>query len=180
MHVAYWLLTWRTYGTWLPGDARGFISHVRGTDGAGMRHNIPGTACDYNIPALERYVRSQMKGKPILLTADQAALAAEEMQHSAHHSGWTMTALAMMVNHVHLIVAAPEDVLPDRLFQIFKSYASRKLNQHYPKPPGGTWWAVSGSRRRLPTERALHAAIEYVKNQEHPLRLWTADSEPVM
>ena len=24
----YWLLTWTTYGTWLPGDARGFVSNV--------------------------------------------------------------------------------------------------------------------------------------------------------
>ena len=25
----YWLLTWTTYGTWLPGDDRGFVSPVR-------------------------------------------------------------------------------------------------------------------------------------------------------
>ena len=29
----YWLLTWTTYGTWLPGDRRGFVSNV--LDGSG-------------------------------------------------------------------------------------------------------------------------------------------------
>jgi len=24
----HWLLTWTTYGTWLPGDARGFVSPI--------------------------------------------------------------------------------------------------------------------------------------------------------
>ncbi len=32
----YWPLTWTTYGTWLPGDARGFaVSNVR--DGLGRQ-----------------------------------------------------------------------------------------------------------------------------------------------
>jgi hypothetical protein len=29
----FWLLTWTTYGTWLPGDERGFVSEVRDDSG---------------------------------------------------------------------------------------------------------------------------------------------------
>jgi hypothetical protein len=45
----YWLLTRTTYGTWLPGDVRGFVSRVRdlrrGTKGEGGAHapRSPGT-----------------------------------------------------------------------------------------------------------------------------------------
>src|SRR5947209_816005 len=28
----YWFLTWTTYGTWLPGDARGFVGRVWSAD----------------------------------------------------------------------------------------------------------------------------------------------------
>jgi hypothetical protein len=27
--LRYWFLIWTTYGTWLPGDDRGFVSPVR-------------------------------------------------------------------------------------------------------------------------------------------------------
>ena len=174
METAFWLLTWRTYGTWLPGDARGFVSNVRGVDGCGERHNTPGTECERDLPGLQRYAREQMKGEPVLLTADQARLVAADFRSSAEFRGWPVQALAVMANHVHLVVSAPEEVLTDRLLQVFKSYASRKLNQAYPRPVGGTWWAASGSRRRLPNEQAVLAAVEYVRNQEYPLAIWTA------
>ena len=172
--MAHWLLTWRTYGTWLPGDARGFVSNVRGEDGHGERHNVPGTDCDRDLPGLERYARDQMKGKPILLGAEQARLVADDFRSSAAFRGWPLHAVAVLVNHVHLVVAAPEEVLTERLLQVFKSYASRKLNGLYPKPVNGSWWAVSGSRRRLPDERAVAAATAYVLNQQHPLVVWAA------
>ena len=34
----YWLLTWHTYGTWLPGDRRGFVGRVR--EGSGPREVV--------------------------------------------------------------------------------------------------------------------------------------------
>src|SRR5690349_21194983 len=38
-----WHLTWTTYGTWLPGDERGFVSNVRDGDGPEVKHNTPAT-----------------------------------------------------------------------------------------------------------------------------------------
>jgi hypothetical protein len=40
------------------------------------------------------------------------------------------------------------------------------------RPLSDTWWSESGSRRKLPDERALLAAIAYVCDQEHPLLVW--------
>jgi hypothetical protein len=54
----YWLLTNTTYGTWLPGDHRGFVGHVlehRPTELDEDRrivHTIPGTPCDVGLPGL--------------------------------------------------------------------------------------------------------------------------------
>ena len=174
MEPAYWLLTWRTYGTWLPGDRRGFVNNVRGADGHGERHNVPGTECDHDLPALERYAREQMKREPIYLTLEQARMVAADFRSSAAYRGWSLLALAVMANHVHLVVAAPEEVLTDRLLQVFKSYASRKLNGSSAKPSNGTWWAASGSRWRLPNEQAVEAAVAYTQNQPNPLVIWMA------
>ena len=53
----YWLLTWTCYGTWLSGDARGFVANVRGEDGNAVIHNVPGTQCDADMPLLEAWMR---------------------------------------------------------------------------------------------------------------------------
>jgi hypothetical protein len=39
----YWLITWCTYGSWLPSDPRGFVGPVRDGSGTQVIHNIPGT-----------------------------------------------------------------------------------------------------------------------------------------
>src|SRR5262249_61062771 len=38
----YWLLTWTTYGSWLPGDARGSVASVRNKTGPRIEHDQPG------------------------------------------------------------------------------------------------------------------------------------------
>jgi hypothetical protein len=38
----YWLTTWTTYGSRLPGDKQGFVGNVREADGTQATHNIPG------------------------------------------------------------------------------------------------------------------------------------------
>jgi REP element-mobilizing transposase RayT len=77
-----------------------------------------------------------------------------------------------MGNHVHLIVGVPGDPDPSDILGDFKSYGSRALNRRWPKPVSGTWWTEGGSKRKLPDERALFAAIRYVQNQPNALVIW--------
>ncbi len=168
----YWLLTWTTYGTWLPGDARGCVTRVREgalPDGPRIEHDTPGTPYVQSIPGLVRASRSAMKGEPIWLNAEQAATAALDFSASARFRGWELLAGAVMANHVHLVVGVPGDTDPTKLLQIFKSYASRALNQRWGRPRAGTWWTESGSRRKLADNRAVSAATRYVDNQPHGL-----------
>src|SRR6266540_502234 len=60
----YWLLTTTTYGTWLPGDERGFVSNLANEAGKGERHNVPGTPCDEDLPRLRAYMVEQLKCPP--------------------------------------------------------------------------------------------------------------------
>jgi REP element-mobilizing transposase RayT len=168
----YWLLTWTTYGTWLPGDRRGFVSPVRQDDGTHVVHNVPGTPIDSDMPELEQEMRQSMKGRPIRLAPEQATVVLEQFHETAAYRGWQLFAAAVMANHVHLVVGVAGDPEPERMMHSFKSYASRALNKRWQRPSNGTWWTSSGSKRKLPDERSVIGAVRYVLEQEYPLVVW--------
>ena len=175
-HATSWLLTWTTYGTWLPGDRRGFVSSIRDQAGTRVRHNQPATEYASDLPGLSRYARSIMKGESILLAPDHAEVLMAEFRRTAEFRKWGLSAAAIMANHVHLVVAVPDVVAGERLLQEFESYSSRVLNQQYGARPNGSWWTRSGSTRVLPNQEAVEAAIEYVRCQSRPLIVWLAGS----
>ena len=58
----FWFLTWTTYGTWLPGDARGFVSPVWDDECERLViHNELNTPYDTNLPKLEAECRGSLK-----------------------------------------------------------------------------------------------------------------------
>jgi REP element-mobilizing transposase RayT len=171
----YWFLTWTTYATWLPGDARGFVSNVAPDDGKGVRHNISGTPYDSDHPRLNRHMQQALKGPPIYLIADQAFALLPQLQETAGHRQWLLLAVGIMANHVHIVLGVPGDPEPECLLRDLKSYGSRTLNRSWGKPASETWWTESGSTRKLPDEAAVRAAVQYVKDQEYPLLIWTLE-----
>lgn len=116
-----------------------------------------------------------MKGPPVWLNLDQSEVVMDQFRETEQYRGWEILAAAVMANHFHLVVGAPETVASDTLLRDFKSYASRALNKRWPRPDSGTWWTESGSRRRLPDERAVENAVRYVLNQERPLAVYSKD-----
>jgi REP element-mobilizing transposase RayT len=165
----FWLLTWTTYGTWLPGDARGFVSNVRDGPGAEVRHNNPGTPYDANDARVYQRAQDNLVGKPVWLTAEQAVIVADHFAETASYRGWQLLAAAVMANHVHLVVGVTGDPDPAKLLHDFKSYGTRALKVKGHEPSGGRWWTESGSRRKLTDETAVRAAVEYVRSQHKAL-----------
>ena len=66
----HWFLTWTTYGTWLPGDDRGFVSNVSSPDGIGQRLNEVGSEPTSRMRGLQIMAHKSMKGSPIYLTTE--------------------------------------------------------------------------------------------------------------
>ena len=102
-----WLLTWTTYGTWLPGSERGFVGKVRDANGRPRLRNEYGTSVEPPNPALERYAREALLGPPVYLTAAQAACVGAQFHETAEYRGWTPHVMAVMWNHVHIALTAP-------------------------------------------------------------------------
>ena len=171
-----WLLTWTTYGTWLPGDERGSVSNVADRSGKGHRLNAPGTAPAAPRRGLAVAALAKAGGPPVLLTSSQAEEVVRQFHETAVYRGWTLLAVAVMANHVHLVVGVDGDPEPDTLLRDFKSYASRRLNRVYGVRVGGTWWTEGGSRRKLPDDAAVRAAVAYVERQENPLVVWSVNT----
>jgi REP element-mobilizing transposase RayT len=171
----HWLLTWTTYGSWLPGDERGSVTPVRDAPGPRLKHNRPRTDYDSSLPGLARSARSLLKSPPIRLTLPQAEVILAQFHETAQHRGWTLLAVAIMRTHIHIVIGVPGDPDPDTILRDFKSYASRALNRSWTKPASGTWWTESGSKRKLPDEPAVLAAVRYVAHQPAPLLIWIAD-----
>ena len=115
-----------------------------------------------------------MKGDPIKLIYAQAEALLEQFQTTTRIRNWTLFAVAIMANHVHIVVGVPGDPAPSAILRDFKSYGSGKLNQTWGKPKSDTWWTDSGSKRKLTPPEAVLAAVQYVLDQEFPLLVWTA------
>ena len=146
----FWLLTWSTYGTRLPGDDRGFVGRIRrSTTGERHRNNAVGVEPDRSLRGLELSARSQMKGEIVYLTQVQAELIVGEFLKTCEIRGWQLNAAAVMEDHIHLVVGVPDDPDPALLLKVFKSYASRALNDRFGDRQSATWWTASGSRRVL-------------------------------
>ena len=170
----HWFLTWTTYGTWLPGDRRGFVGPIETAHGTIEVHNIPGEPYDRDLPDLEFAARAAMKGPAVWLDRDQAVAVRDQILETAGHRGWRVLAVSIMSNHCHAIVTVPGDSDPSKLLGDFKAYASRRLSRLWTKPAGGTWWTEHGSKRRRRTEASVRAAVHYTLDQ-HGMLAWSVD-----
>ena len=150
--VLAYFLTWTTYGTWLPGDKRGWVHH---SDGA---WHVP-----FRVPNSRLAGAAARKAKnPVRFSSIQRRIAEETIRESCEVKGWILHTLNVRSNHVHVVLTAG-DVSPEKVMIHLKAYASRRLNAQ----AGGRrrWWTRHGSTRYIKTSHSLAKAVEYVKNQ---------------
>jgi REP element-mobilizing transposase RayT len=162
--LAYFL-TWGTYGTWLPGDERGWSEH-----GHGWQPPNP-------VRKLEAAAR--MTEDACRLDAEQRDIVERQIRETCQVRGWQLHAVNCRSNHLHVVVTA--DVAPELVRNQFKAWATRRLKELESKrrqarglgadtgPMRENWWAERGSRRFLNDEESLEGAILYVRDgQDRP------------
>lgn len=171
----YWFLTWTTYGTWLPGDERGFVGMAADENGSVINHNQFGMPSAQPDRRLRESAERSLKGAPIVLVRSQAESLFTQFHETAAIRKWLPIAVGIMSTHIHLITGVPRDPDPDKILGDFKAYGSRCLNQEWGKPLSETWWTTGGSKRKLSDERAVKAAVNYIRQQPNPLLLWTRE-----
>jgi hypothetical protein len=147
-----YFLTWVTYGTWLTGDARGWVEHRHGWQ---LRDPVR------ELEAAKRMTEDACRLDPELRCAVERQIA-----ETCQHRGWHLHAVNCRSNHVHVVVSAG-DAPPKRIRATLKAWATRCLRQHAPSIADASgydavrenWWAERGSIRFLYEDSGLDAAV---------------------
>ena len=169
----YWFFTWRTYGTWLPGQS-GFVGNYVTTAGNRVTDNRTGEIAGPSMPALADWVREHLTDTAVYLTPEQAGAVAAQLHETAQFRNRSIDALAIMSDHIHLVFGVIGDPDPNELLKDWKRYGSRPLNASLGR--NRDWWARDGSTRRVGTARSRAKAICYVNHQEAPLVVWVSET----
>jgi hypothetical protein len=153
--LAYFI-TWTTYGTWLPGDERGWRKHgsyvVEAPD-----------------PALRETASRAMTGEPVVLSDTQRdAVDAVIVRHCAIR-GWVLHARNVRSNHVHVVVSA--GIAGDVVRAQLKAWCSRRLSEQAGMIGAGKngqarWFSERGDVAYIDDDDQLRDATTYVNEYQ--------------
>lgn len=150
-HIPFgYLITFRTYGTWLHGR-EGSVDRFHRSYGS---PKLPADAARY------RYNRDALVQPPVILSAKQRAIVEEAIRETCAVRKWPNWAVNVRTTHVHVVVTP--NCKPERVLSAFKANATRKMKAANCWQSEKSPWAYRGSRRYLWTEEALFDAIDYV------------------
>jgi hypothetical protein len=156
--LAYFL-TWATYGTWLPGDERGWVEYRKGWQEADE--------------VVERIAGLAMNEEGCVLDQEQRALVERTVREHCAIRRWTLHAVNCRTTHLHVVVTANRH--PDEVREQLKAWCTRRLKElevERAKTPSlarrvsirEQWWAERGSKRYINDPDSLEAAIVYVRD----------------
>jgi REP element-mobilizing transposase RayT len=149
--IAYFL-TWTCYGTWLPGDQRGWTKWRKG-------ERIP-------QPLLEDWCRNRMKGPAITLNETQRSIVENTIHDHCQLRKWLLHAVNCRTNHCHCVVTA-HSIDGEAVRDQFKSWCTRMLNEQAGSlkldstPSPKKWWTKKGSVRYIFDDESLEATTLY-------------------
>ena len=143
-------ITWTTYGTWLPGDERGWR---RWGDG-----NVqPANGLFVEMAA------ARMKETAFTLSLKQREIVEKTIARHCEIRHWILRAVSARSNHVHVVVTSP-GYRPKRVRDQFKAWCTRHLKPF--NPARERFWTEGGSCRSINIEDDLEAAIQYVNEAQ--------------
>lgn len=146
--IAY-LITFRTYGTWLHGDERG---------SAGRSPNIYRRRDVAPNEGLEETMQWRAKQDPVILSPSERTIVENAVKEVCERRRYDLKAVNARTNHVHVVVSA--DTMPERIADAFKAYSTLKLREVGLRSE--RIWSHGRSRKYLWKPRHVEAAIHYV------------------
>lgn len=146
-----YLLTPRTFGTWLHGDSRESVAR--------NGRNIYGTPRIPPNERLEKWMAEEMKSPPFLLTRRQRGVVKTSVKELCDRRGYLLHAQNARTNHVHVVLTAQRK--PERIIVDLKANATKFLRDAGLVSASERVWSRGRSRRYLWKPRNVVAAINY-------------------
>jgi hypothetical protein len=152
--LAYFL-TWTSYGTWLPGDERGWVAK-------------PGQVRPPNIQRRQTAQR-QMTEAALTLDPAQRRLVEDTIAEHCRIRSWHLHVVNARTQHVHVVVTAP-GYHPKVVMDELKAWCTRRLKEQDHARRSGTsavrqkWWTQGGGKRWLNDGTNLEEAVRYARD----------------
>ena len=149
--LAY-LITFRTYGTWLHGDERHSVD----------RHgkNIYGTPKVLPSRNLNRMMNENRASAEFILDGRKRMIVDRAIREVCRLRQYRLHALHVRTNHAHTVVASARK--PEIVMNAFKSNATRELRVAGLVSVDQQVWSRGGSTRYLWKPAHLEGAVDYV------------------
>ncbi len=150
--LAY-LITFRTYGTWLHGDERMSVDRHNGKN----RYGAP------KIEPSKKLVTIMSKKRTsdsFLLNGECRKVVERAIRGVCHTRGYELAAVNVRTNHTHNVVSAA--VTPENVMNALKANATRELREAGLVDLNQQVWSRGGSTRYLWKSAHVSGEIDYV------------------
>ena len=149
--LAY-LITFRTYGTWLHGDERYSMD----------RHgkSVYGTPKVLPSRNLNNQMHVNQSSNEFLLDGPQRGTVERAIREVCNLRGYALMAINIRTNHAHSVIASARK--PEIVLNAFKSNATRELRAAGLVSADQQVWSRGGSTRYLWKPRHVEGAVDYV------------------
>jgi REP element-mobilizing transposase RayT len=127
--LAY-LITFRSYGTWLHGDERGSVNRFRNQYKS------------RRLPPEKNWLQAnhnRMKSEMVLLNGQQRHCVEDALKETCEFRKWNLLASNVRTNHAHTVVSIGTKK-PEIALNAFKANATRKMREN------GCWTSESSPR----------------------------------
>jgi hypothetical protein len=137
------MITTTTYGTWLPGDLRGYVDHGQ---------ILPGD------PMLVASAQTHMLGDPVYLSVDEQRRAFDALLAAAHEFAYQLFAVTLESWHAHILLDHRADPVATAAGRL-KTRIRQALDR-------GRLWTTGYDKRYCFTDAQIHARTQYI--HRHP------------
>ncbi|MBX3380305.1 MAG: transposase [Phycisphaeraceae bacterium] len=107
-------------------------------------------------------MEKKLSNEAISLSDEGRQIVEQTIRNHCEIRHWTLRAINVRTNHVHVVVSCPESVSPEEAMSQFKAWSTRRLREAKLVSSDARVWVEHGSTRWLNNEEGYRGAVDYV------------------